>query len=705
MLIQETKIFRDSVHGYINVPVDYVTNFIDTELFQRLRHIEQTGMRILYPSARHDRFIHSLGTYFLGHKAFECFKRNIYRSYHGIAGKTDHYIIFKDEKENECFWDKCQLLFEIACLLHDCGHAPFSHTLEFHYDIELNNYLSLKDKLKEYIGSNAFKNDFLDHGSPHERMSALLVCSDFANQIKHLIEKYNLERVDIGNAIEFVARMIIGCKYTKQNRINQIMNCLISLLNSTSIDVDSLDYIIRDAKLSGVDNMNIDVDRLLGSLTLIEITEFQNCILRNAEISANVIEGVLDCNNHNQAEIHGKCRGKMELLSNFHGEIQGTVDIKGSFKIDNQVLIKSTELEEDTVVVVNGVKYVDRIPDFQTSATVNIKGILNDCLKMQGTEVSLGEENNSQVEFFCDKFGLNHTYIDATLDGKFTGKLLGDFTNIHGGVLKCTLGYHKSSLSVIQNVILARNYEYQWIYTHHKVVYYSNYLLVDLFRNCISYLLKNSSNGSSQMLDEADEAIAKALSWKTMINQNENNVGYSIGDCYFSQTTDADIIALFKRCRINCRDDCLLKQQLEEYHTRKYKKSLWKSYAEFNIFFSDFTDYEKTTLFRKIVNNSSYHLRNQYGYFNDEWETKFNEFGLKNVVWVNGDSKLKYLDPDSTYIMFKDCTLTYRTVDFVNNAHSLEKLNLFYLYYNYANDDRLVDKEGLKYFFHSKIKK
>ena len=128
MLIQETKIFRDSVHGYINVPVDYVTNFIDTELFQRLRHIEQTGMRILYPSARHDRFIHSLGTYFLGHKAFECFKRNIYRSYHGIAGKTDHYIIFEDEKENECFWDKCQLLFEIACLLHDCGHAPFSHT-------------------------------------------------------------------------------------------------------------------------------------------------------------------------------------------------------------------------------------------------------------------------------------------------------------------------------------------------------------------------------------------------------------------------------------------------------------------------------------------------------------------------------------------------------------------------------------------------
>jgi HD superfamily phosphohydrolase len=47
----EYKTFKDSLHGYIRIPVPFVKHFIDTELFQRLRNIEQTGMRTLYPSA------------------------------------------------------------------------------------------------------------------------------------------------------------------------------------------------------------------------------------------------------------------------------------------------------------------------------------------------------------------------------------------------------------------------------------------------------------------------------------------------------------------------------------------------------------------------------------------------------------------------------------------------------------------------------
>lgn len=71
---EKNKIFRDNVHGYIYVPMDICTKIIDTKIFQRLRNIEQTGMRILFPSARHDRFSHSLGTYHLSIKAFEAFR-------------------------------------------------------------------------------------------------------------------------------------------------------------------------------------------------------------------------------------------------------------------------------------------------------------------------------------------------------------------------------------------------------------------------------------------------------------------------------------------------------------------------------------------------------------------------------------------------------------------------------------------------------
>ena len=55
--MKKNKIIRDSVHGYIEIDSDIVEYIIDNKYFQRLRRIEQTSMRCLYPAARHDRFI------------------------------------------------------------------------------------------------------------------------------------------------------------------------------------------------------------------------------------------------------------------------------------------------------------------------------------------------------------------------------------------------------------------------------------------------------------------------------------------------------------------------------------------------------------------------------------------------------------------------------------------------------------------------
>lgn len=60
------KRILDSVHGYIDIDESYFSNIIDTDYFQRLRRIEQTSTRALFPSARHDRFIHSLGVFHIG---------------------------------------------------------------------------------------------------------------------------------------------------------------------------------------------------------------------------------------------------------------------------------------------------------------------------------------------------------------------------------------------------------------------------------------------------------------------------------------------------------------------------------------------------------------------------------------------------------------------------------------------------------------
>ncbi|NJK94004.1 MAG: hypothetical protein HC905_02915 [Bacteroidales bacterium] len=73
---EKDKIFRDPIYGYINIPDKYCIDFIDTKIFQRLRRIEQTSMRVLYPSAHHDRFAHSIGVYHLGQTAFQNLKKN-----------------------------------------------------------------------------------------------------------------------------------------------------------------------------------------------------------------------------------------------------------------------------------------------------------------------------------------------------------------------------------------------------------------------------------------------------------------------------------------------------------------------------------------------------------------------------------------------------------------------------------------------------
>lgn len=117
----KVKSIKDAIHGYIRLEEPF-WKIIDTAEFQRLKWIEQTSYRVLYPSARHDRFIHSIGVYHLGQKAIQGFLNNC------------------DDKDAEIV-KKYKYSFLLACLLHDIGHAPFSHTCEnlFSYKEKINN--------------------------------------------------------------------------------------------------------------------------------------------------------------------------------------------------------------------------------------------------------------------------------------------------------------------------------------------------------------------------------------------------------------------------------------------------------------------------------------------------------------------------------------------------------------------------------------
>jgi len=157
-------------------------------------------------------------------------------------------------------WKKYEHTFLIACLLHDCGHAPFSHIFQGCYN--------RCDKAKELLlklACREFRRDY-EYVEPqsHEIVSAVILLKKFAGVMKG-------RRFDGVEADSMLAvRMITGCIHAPADtKKKQVENCLVRLLNGPAIDVDKLDYAIRDSWASGVDNIRIDVRRLLSGLEIV----------------------------------------------------------------------------------------------------------------------------------------------------------------------------------------------------------------------------------------------------------------------------------------------------------------------------------------------------------------------------------------------------------------------------------------------------
>lgn len=293
------KIFKDPVHGYIEIPSDICTNFIDTPIFQRLKHIRQTNMIGLYPAANHNRFIHSLGVFHLGKIAFNWLLNNIKTK----ISEADYKYLSKLKKS-----------FLITCLMHDCGHSPFSHSLEAQYDKKENTvYSKLNPLILRVVNNKRFEEDFREcNPAAHEKVTVIVLIKYFKKQL----DEYNVDPV-------LAARMILGCKYhCVKNVKEKLKNCLIELLNSRSIDVDKLDYILRDTWSSGVSNQNIDVARLLFSLTIStdKKTPFELAFKKS---SLSVIKSVVDGRNYlyKWAYGHHEVVYEQELLENALDEV------------------------------------------------------------------------------------------------------------------------------------------------------------------------------------------------------------------------------------------------------------------------------------------------------------------------------------------------------------------------------------------------
>lgn len=693
MYTGKTKKVRDTIHGYIEIPEIIVTEIIDSELFQRLRYIEQTSMRSLYPAARHDRFIHSLGVYWLGKQAFKSFRKNSEIELKKISSK----IIF-----SKAWWDKQEMLFELACLLHDCAHAPFSHTLE---DLYVLRKVPLKQKDYTDFGlkpncriaeldykllsicapyDNSFVKDFIKDngvielkgaGAPHEKMSSFCIINEYKDSIDRIAEAYGvkLEKDDY----VFMVRMIIGCPYTAIGQINSLKNCIISMLNSSSIDVDGLDYIVRDAYMSGIDNFSIDYQRLLNSFTIIPVYRYTDYSCDNLSIDGIWLK-----------------ESKFSIKDFKSESLKGKIIIEGIDKYEYQKI----EAIQDKIDVTNGV-YSSNI-DSSTRITNLLSGTMQ----------------------FQESCRLTKSTFSGTI---LSGCQIVQDTSlkkINKKDLEYILGYDKNSLSIIQSTIEARNHEYLWVYTHPKVLYSSNYLQWELLRDCAKYLCccVNNPNFNKEKLDfnkcqncsyctrkngkvkaTEEDYLLHILGYETYFTSDRRCTGSKLDQRTYSRlskrgflfyrTCDDDLIGLFKRIHIeNTRRERNKSEKLDrdfkEFFLRNHRKALWKSFIEYDNFMEKYDDKRILSKFcQKVVSQSSIY-KNNYGEPDPDDRKIFEKYGIENVLIIKSAVKTKELNANDTFIKFKDQSL--RLYDVFDKTIRKEKMtkDFYYIFGNISTE-------------------
>lgn len=253
------KFIRDLANDYINV-TKFQLELIDTIPFQRLKDVRQLTCQHVYPCARHTRFEHSLGVMELTRRAINNLNRNGF-----ITNETD------DSTTNIPISENNQFNAEIAALLHDVGHCPFSHLgeTEFNKEEVWTKFKTIvEEKLPKSPLHKKIKKCKKPIGAVHEQLSCIVILKEYYALLTNLqeSEKSEKETINLDVDLEFIVRCIIGYEYEGKKKEIAEKNLLIRLINSSVFDMDKLDYIIRDSLYTGIGTPVVDTHRLFRNM-------------------------------------------------------------------------------------------------------------------------------------------------------------------------------------------------------------------------------------------------------------------------------------------------------------------------------------------------------------------------------------------------------------------------------------------------------
>ena len=644
----EYKQFKDPVYGYIPVNRVYVSSLIDTHMMQRIKGVAQTGLRPVFSSATHDRFSHSLGVYKFGMAMYDSLASKL-TDYTNSTCFTKWGLNKEEKKEVANRLDKYmkhwRTLLAIGCLLHDIGHPVQSHGFEFLYD---DPYLDVdyeKNDLPVVIGDsmdederkrvfNLFKGidqseekspegnlrkellktfqqkdtenryDAPVPGSPHERMSAyyILQDKDLGEKIIALIKKSRemickkdedsdeeeLDKKKINQDICFIARMIIGWEYPVEKQLsfnkdmffNSVRNCVIHILNG-EIDADGIDYLMRNSYAAGYDTSKVDSTRLCNAYTVYEKNYLMFPAFSKSALS--VLEGYMSARNF-----------EPKWLYSHHKVVYADLLTKRIFKYITRYLT-------DQTMLLQSVKFFMKHASKSALVFDGEQNFESDLLLMpkkgkHGDRVHLNAKTlRSHMEQWSYPF---HTYLLApcrkyAIDGhRFSKSSDADMETLFHWMFNELEQY-----KVASNVQDGTN-EYSEYAKHLKEQVLNSAQKEPAFISKTKELRILIAETCLDKMSRGDEQTQKILKeWAETGNINNAvldtiNEGEIVTDM-LSRIGDGSNQELLKywleeySLLLSPLDFAEFINLLNEYHTRCYRSSLWKSLPEYQLFMKD----------------------------------------------------------------------------------------------------------------------
>ena len=242
---------RDPIHGFIRADA-LESALVNSRPVQRLRYIRQLGLtRMVFPGAEHSRFSHALGAMELAGRVYDA-----------LAAKSEGLLPSGGDALE-------RRVVRVAALLHDIGHAPFSHSAE----------------------------ELFAGGIDHEEMTRrLLFHDDVAGVLAERGEGVTPERV---------AGVLAG-----GDRGAEGIDRLLSQVISGEIDVDKMDYLLRDSLFCGVRYGSYDLERLLDTMLPVQDWETGDWVIGVDEGGVHALEALVLARYYMFTQVYFNVTGK-----------------------------------------------------------------------------------------------------------------------------------------------------------------------------------------------------------------------------------------------------------------------------------------------------------------------------------------------------------------------------------------------------------